>query len=466
MASIVNDPGGRKRILFVDPAGNRRAIRLGKVSQRSAEGFKYRVEQLLEAQLLGRSMEADLVQWIVDLKTRMAKKLAAVELIPKPEAAATLGPFVTNYIAGRTDVKPATKEVWRQGEMGLIAFFGADKLLRDVSPGDADSYKLHLIGKKLAPMTVRKRLQFATMVFRAAMRRRLIPESPFADVSIKASMPDRGRFITLEETLRLLQACPNHHWRAIVALARYGGVRCPSEVLSLRWQDIDWDAGRIVVQSPKTEHHPGKETRTIPLFPELREHLTTSFELADEGAVYVVDERMRASAQGKAGWRGCNLRTTFTKIVGRAGLTAWPRLFHNLRSSRQTELAEQFPSHVVCGWLGNSEDIARKHYYQTTDDHFAQAMIGPDKSGAESGARVAESRAQPGRATNRCESLDGGATPVDPAAFATFCDTQLYAAKGLSGWGGIRTPGTVARTAVFKTAALDHSATHPKPLRG
>ncbi len=30
-----------------------------------------------------------------------------------------------------------------------------------------------------------------------------------------------------------------------------------------------------------------------------------------------------------------------------------------------------------------------------------------------------------------------------------------------SGWGGIRTPGTVSRTAVFKTAALDHSATHP-----
>jgi hypothetical protein len=30
-----------------------------------------------------------------------------------------------------------------------------------------------------------------------------------------------------------------------------------------------------------------------------------------------------------------------------------------------------------------------------------------------------------------------------------------------SGWGGIRTPGTLTGTAVFKTAALDHSATHP-----
>lgn len=30
------------------------------------------------------------------------------------------------------------------------------------------------------------------------------------------------------------------------------------------------------------------------------------------------------------------------------------------------------------------------------------------------------------------------------------------------GWGGIRTPGGVASTAVFKTVAFDRSATHPK----
>lgn len=35
--------------------------------------------------------------------------------------------------------------------------------------------------------------------------------------------------------------------------------------------------------------------------------------------------------------------------------------------------------------------------------------------------------------------------------------------KRTCGWGGIRTPGGLSPTAVFKTAALDHSATHPKP---
>ncbi len=406
MASIANDPGGKKRILFVNPDGDRKAIRLGKVSQRSAEGIKYRVEQLLEALLLKRPMEADLVEWVADLDKRMAKKLAAVGLIPKPEAkaAATLGPFIKSYVTGRVDVKPATKEVWRQGEMGLVEFFGVNKAIGEVTPGDADNYKLHLMGKKLAPMTVRKRLQVATMIFRAAMRRRLIPDSPFADVSIKASMPDRSRFITREETAKIMEVCPNLDWRLIVCLSRFGGLRCPSEVLSLRWQDIDWAADKATVTSPKTEHHPGKDTRVIPLFPELRSILEEAFEAAPEGAVYIVDEKHRKAAMGNAGWRNCNLRTTFTKIVKRAGLTAWPRLFHNLRSSRQTELAEQFPSHVVCDWLGNSEDIARKHYYQTTDAHFAEAASRPTESGAECGAREAQNAAQRARAENRGES--------------------------------------------------------------
>lgn len=370
MASIAKDKNGTRRILFVAPDGKRPTIRLGKVSHRTAEGIKYRVEQLLEAILYKHPIEGELAQWVAKLEPALASKLAAAGLIPKPKEklAVTLGPFIKAYVDDRTDVKPATKEVWRQGETGLIEFFGMNKPLKEITAGDADLYKLHLIQKKLASMTIRKRLQFATMIFRAAVRRRLIVESPFADVSIKASMPNRERFITGYETAKLLEACPNIDWRLIVALARYGGLRCPSEVLSLRWQDIDWNSNRIVVTSPKTEHHPGKGTRIIPIFAELRPILAEAFDIAPDGAVYVVSERMRVSAQGNTGWRNCNLRTQFERIIERAGVTPWPRRFHNLRSSRQTELAEQFPSHVVCDWLGNSEDIARKHYFQTTDD--------------------------------------------------------------------------------------------------
>lgn len=68
-----------------------------------------------------------------------------------------------------------------------------------------------------------------------------------------------------------------------------------------------------------------------------------------------------------------NLRTRFTKIIKRAGLKPWPKLFHNLRSTRQTELAAQHPLHLVCAWLGNKAAIAAEHYLQVTDDDFRRA---------------------------------------------------------------------------------------------
>ena len=71
-----------------------------------------------------------------------------------------------------------------------------------------------------------------------------------------------------------------------------------------------------------------------------------------------------------------NLRTTFQKIVRRAGLKPWPRLFHNLRASRETELAEIYPLQVVTGWLGNTPAVAMRHYLMTTDEHFEAAVQG------------------------------------------------------------------------------------------
>ncbi len=451
MASIAKDKNGNRRILFVAPDGRRPTIRLGKVSQRAAEGVKYRVEQLLECLLLNRPMEADLAQWVAQLEPWLARRLAAVGLIPNPEAkpAVTLWAFLTEYMERRIDVKPATKEVWSQVVRNLLDHFGADRDLSKVSEADAEDFKMFLVGQKLAPTTVHKRLQFARQFFRAAKKRKLIADNPFAEVSAKAVLKqDRQRFITREEIARVLEACPNHHWRTIVALSRYGGLRCPSEVLSLRWQDIDWEANRIVVTSPKTEHHAGKASRTIPLFAELRPYLVEAFELAPEGAVYVVDSNYREAANTASGWRNCNLRTQFERIVKRAGLELWPRLFHALRASRETELAKEYPIHVVTAWLGNTPRIAMKHYLQVTDADFVRAAKTPAEGGAESGARSAQNAAQQLRAGSCEKSQKTSASLFGNGAFATYCDSQLLATKGLSGEDRIRTCGPVSRSRV------------------
>lgn len=57
-----------------------------------------------------------------------------------------------------------------------------------------------------------------------------------------------------------------------------------------------------------------------------------------------------------------------------AGLRPWPKPWQNLRSSRATELADKFPSHVCAAWLGHTEAVADEFYRQVTDDHFARAI--------------------------------------------------------------------------------------------
>ncbi len=55
------------------------------------------------------------------------------------------------------------------------------------------------------------------------------------------------------------------------------------------------------------------------------------------------------------------------------GMTPWPKMWHNLRATRETELAESVPIHAVCQWIGHSEAVAKRHDLQVTDEHFAQA---------------------------------------------------------------------------------------------
>ena len=74
-------------------------------------------------------------------------------------------------------------------------------------------------------------------------------------------------------------------------------------------------------------------------------------------------------------------------IIKRAGVSPWPKIFQNLRASRETELANQFPLHVVTEWLGNTPSVATKHYLQVTDAHYEEAVkVGAGLMGATLGA--------------------------------------------------------------------------------
>ena len=398
MASISREKNGWRTIQFVGPDKKRRSIRLGKVSQRVAEAVKVKFERLNAAAIAGHAPDDETTRWLAGLEQVLADKLAK-GLMPRRENVA-LKAFLDEYIAGRHDVKPSTIDLYDRVRKNLVDYFGADKGLRDINEGDADAWRLYLIKLPLRDNTVRRRYGRAKHFFTAAMRRRLITHNPF--VGLKSSVQantTRLYFITLDEAHKVIDAYPGAEWRSIFSLSRFGGLRCPSEHLSLLWDYVDWEHNRLTIRSPKTEHHPGGEYRVISLFPELRCHLEDVFEQAEPGTKYVITRYRSTNA---------NLRTQLNRIIRRAGLKPWAKPFQNLRSTRETELAEDYPLHVVCGWLGNTQLVAAKHYLQITDEHFERAAKGaaaPCRNLMQQAARSEKSPGKPGHFACQCNRL-------------------------------------------------------------
>ncbi|QEG15537.1 tyrosine-type recombinase/integrase [Gimesia maris] len=367
MASIAKRPNGGKMIQFFDSGGKRRAIQLGRVSMKNANSVRVHVERLVAAQISGSAVDDVTSFWLKKIDQTMIDKLAKVDLIKKRESA-DLGKLIDDFIKLKDgDVKPRTVAKYRVVKKHLIDHFGKSQPLRTLNAGEAKKWRAYLVSKGLAENSIRKLSGIAKTMFNHAVENELLVKNPFRCLP-SALVPTRERhfFLSAEDAQKVIDACPDDEWKLIVALARYGGLRTPSETFSLKWQDVNWEQSRFYVPSPKTERYAGKEGRIVPIFPELRPYLDTCFFTEDKKPSEYVIAKHRVRSE--------NLRTTFHKIIKRAGLKPWPKPFQNLRSSRETELIEQFPIQTVVSWIGNSPTVALQSYLQVRESDFEKAL--------------------------------------------------------------------------------------------
>src|SRR5262245_20089399 len=128
MASITLRPNGHRWINFTAGDGKRKTIRLGKLSAKKALEIKVKVEALRWSVTARMSCDPEVAKWLTDIGDVLFSKFVAVGLVAPREPAPSmqLAAWIDSCIAARTDVKPATKEVWRQGRLGLVNYFGAD----------------------------------------------------------------------------------------------------------------------------------------------------------------------------------------------------------------------------------------------------------------------------------------------------------------------------------------------------
>ncbi len=360
--------GQGARISWV--AGDKRpSIRLGQVTSKAANSFKVHFEHFLANHKIGVLTDQS-AEWLSTLSNETHGKLADKGLVVPRQATpgqhVRVVEHVENYIKSKVDVSGRTRVIFGDVKANLADYFGPAKFLRDVTPGDVDQFRLFMVGKHYAEATIRKRLAMSKQFFRSALRSGLIKANPFDGQKLQVRGNEkRFHFVTMEEFQAVLEACPSTEWQILWTMARIGGVRMPSEVCDLKWTDVDFGRGVVTIKSPKTAHHgPGHDERQVPLFPEMHTVLANALHEASEGANYVI-----AKHRSKA----VNLRTHMERIIRRAGLTPWPKLWQNCRASREIELCQSFPEHVVAKWVGHNQVTARGFYLKVLPSDFTKA---------------------------------------------------------------------------------------------
>ena len=362
MASIYRDNSRNGYRVAVCVRGVRRALWLGKITPSGAKIVAGHLDRLKLAAETNTPPAADALQWAAGADLRIRRQLSRwglVAAIPVDTVPRTLGLFCDRYASDLAGAV-STRKRWANVRRHLVQHWLEQTPLSTITAGDAQRVA-RLLRQQFKPSHAAKLVGDFRQLFSAAIKYRLITENPFSDCNTRGQH-DRSRETYIDSpTVDRLIAKADPYYAALIALARYAGLRVPSEPLAMHWHHVDWAAGTITIVSPKTG------LRIVPMVPACRPHLERLFELATEGQQHVFN---RARSSAATTWRDQLLT-----IAARAGQQPWPKLWQNLRASCRTDLESLVPDFVANAWLGHSSRTAARHYHRITPAHFAACGV-------------------------------------------------------------------------------------------
>jgi site-specific recombinase XerC len=197
------------------------------------------------------------------------------------------------------------------------------------------------------PSTVSRRIRYCRTIFDFAVSAALLSKNPF--VGVKSSVEvneERHVYVDRETIHKVMACCRDDHDRLLLALARFGGLRIPSEIRHMRYSDFTENVIRV---------HKNTKTgaREVPFFCEIRKIFDRIV------AVQGKDFKPSALVFPKQG----GFRKRIVVAIQASGVKQWAKLFVNLRSSCTTDLDERgYPEKTMDAIFGNSAVVRKRHY--------------------------------------------------------------------------------------------------------
>ncbi len=237
----------------------------------------------------------------------------------------------------------------------------------------------------LAPGTVRRVRTMLIGALNAAMRYDLVSRNVAQQSITPEAETHEPRVLSFAEAERLLHAAKDDRLYALWLAALLLGLR-QGELLGLRWQDIDLEAGvlrvalQLVAENGKLVLTPPKTTRSRRMLPlpaelvtalrqhrvrQLEEQMVVGSAWKDQGFVFTSTIGTPIFA--------ANLRRDWSALLARAELQ--PMRFHDLRHSCSTFLgALGVDLKTAMEILGHTSAQMTLHYTHALDERKQQAM--------------------------------------------------------------------------------------------
>lgn len=244
----------------------------------------------------------------------------------------------------------------------LVDHFGGLRV-RAITHSNLEDYRAKRLRTRtrrdmpLSVASINRELSLMRAIFNFAKRNGWISRNPFEAGDPLINIADevkRERVLTFEEEERLLLACygPREHLRPMLICALDTGLR-KSEMLSLRWADIDLEAGLIHARSSTTKT---RKARTVGITPRLREAFEQMRKLACgdlEALIFNQRDMKRAFATA------CNL----------AGIE--DMRWHDLRHTATTRMVEGGLAPMIVMKLTGHTQMATFARYVNANDESA-----------------------------------------------------------------------------------------------
>lgn len=317
-----------------------------------------------------------------EIRIRVLNQILNGEFLREPDVHLYFSEFLEKFIKefAEGSRSPNTVRVYKEQLKPLKERFHGTRL-NEISRQDLEKYFASL---KVSGRTKNLRLCALRIYFQKAVEWGYLANSPADGIKRYAESSQGSRALTPAE-LNTLWIGLTTWQRSLIKVMVNTGLR-PGEVINLKFQDLDWESGRLIVANDKTRKTKTRKSRFIPMNQELREEMEFLKEnlplhgYLSKTEAGIKDYRPREAHQREFvfchqdGSKVSCIRLSLTRAFQKHGIQGVTP--HGLRKTFCSLLARQkVHPRVAQQLMGHSKiDMTMRVYTEIDDDQLKEAV--------------------------------------------------------------------------------------------